>query len=108
MIKEVISATIKLVKFDNSVFLELNQMKARKVKDNHLLRETSEYRKVIKYFLYDFSREYSFDFIYTNILLPEITQTINEIKKDINNLSAWASLEAEIFSFGAICRGKMS
>jgi hypothetical protein len=104
IIKEVILGLLKLVKYDDNVFLELNQSKSKNLKEIHLYKETSTFRKTIKLFFQDISSFYGFNFFYGDILLPAFTQTVNEIKKDMNNISVWAEIEAEIFCFESICR----
>lgn len=104
LIKEVIHGLIRLVKYDDNVFLELNQSKSKNLKDIHLYKETSTYRKNIKIFFNDTSSFYSFNYFYGEILLPAISSTVNEIKLNMNNISVWSSLEAEIFCFESICR----
>ncbi len=57
-------------------------------------------------FLHDMTGMYSFNYVYTGILFPMITQTVSEIKVDMNNINLWAKMESEIFAFGCICRSK--
>lgn len=104
LFKEIIMGMMKLSQYDDSVFLDLNRTKSKNIKDMGLYKETSQFRKAIKIFFYDVTQIFGFRFFYFDILLPEISLTINEIKKDINNISVWGKLESEIFTFESICR----
>ena len=104
IIKEIILGFLKLVKFEDAVFLELNQTKTKHLKEIHSYRETNTYRKTIKLFFSDTSHFFGFNFFYFEILLPVFTNTVTEIKNDMNNISIWSALEAEIYCFETICR----
>jgi len=104
LFKDLHIGLLKLVKFDDNVFVELNQAKSRNLKDQHSYKETISYRKSIKMFFNDSSNYLGFDFLYNSIILPALTETIAAIKSDMNNITGWALLEAEIFGFQAICR----
>jgi hypothetical protein len=106
LINKIIISMMNLVKFEDSVFLELNKYKSKKIKEVHLYKEKQNYRKTIKLFLHDIAGILSFNYIYNVILLPAITQTVELIKINIDNVGAWASIEAEIFCFESICSSK--
>ncbi len=103
IVKELVFTFLKMIKYKNETFIELNQIDKNKIKDQDSFNETSKYRKTLKLFFEDLANFYSFNFIYSEILLPVITKTVNEIKQDINNVSAWADLETEIVLFACIC-----
>jgi hypothetical protein len=104
MLREVIYGLINLAKFEDSLFIELNQIKSKHLKNFDDYKETGNTRKTLKMFFSDMTRFYGFNFFYNSILLPMMTETINEIKKDSSNISAWAMFEVEIFCFESICR----
>jgi hypothetical protein len=103
IIKELVFNFLKMIKYKNETFIELNQTDKNRIKDQDSFNETSKYRKTIKLFFEDLANFYSFNFIYAEILLPVMTKTVNDIKQDINNVSAWADLETEIVLFSCIC-----
>lgn len=91
------------MKFKNETFLELNQTDKKNLNNREAYEYTSRYRKTLKLFLEDSVNFYSFNFLYYEILMPAISNSIQEIKLDMNNVSAWADLETEIVLFSCIC-----
>ena len=99
---------IKRLKFENSVFTELNLRRTKEVKDSSnslsdLYHETKEIRDSLKYFFQDYSNFFTFRHFYSNYLLPEIRHNIDILKEKPDNISAWASFEGDIYCFYCIC-----
>lgn len=103
---EMIHGFMHMVKYDDELFMQLNIPNNKKVKREDRFRDREDYRKAIKYFFQDFVMNYGFNFFYFKILFNEFTKTVQAIQLDLNNIRNWAMLEAEIYTFLSICRGK--
>ena len=99
---------IKRLKFDTSVFIELNVKRTKQIKDSSnnlsdLYHETKEIRDSLKYFFQDYSNFFTFKHFYSNYLVPEIKQNIDILKEKPDNIQAWSLLEGDIYCFYCIC-----
>ncbi len=97
-------AFIKLVKFEDNVFNQLNTSKTNSLKNDDAYTNTVKYRKTIKDFFKDMVNQLGFNFFYNNILFPAMSSTIAEIRKNVSNTTGWAILESLLFCFESICR----
>jgi hypothetical protein len=103
--KNLILGLMNLIRFGANLFAALNQSKTKAVKKEEEYKNISEYRKEIRLLFQEFSQTFGFNFVYFEILLPEMTQTIAAIKIKVDDMSLWAKLESEIYTFECICRG---
>jgi hypothetical protein len=102
---EVLFGLMKLLKFEDSVFILLNKSKTSALKNNTSYSNTIAYRKTIKIFFGDVVRFLGFNFFYNKIIFSALTDCITQIKTDMNNVTAWSSLEVVLYCFQAICKG---
>jgi hypothetical protein len=99
---------IKRLKFDTSVFTELNIKRTKDLKESsnslsELFYQTKEIRHSLKYFFQDYSNFFTFRHFYANYLLPEVKTHIDILKEKPDNISSWAALEGCLFCFYCIC-----
>lgn len=108
LLKDIFLGFLKLLKYDNNVFIELNKQKTKIFKNNDSYKDTEEYRTHLKVFFADMSNLYGFQTFYDNILFPQITESINFIKKDLTDITAWSYLEGLLYCFMSISRSKIN
>lgn len=99
---------IKRLKFETSVFTELNIKRTKDIKESSnslsdLYYQTKEIRHSLKYFFQDYSNFFTFRYFYSNYLLPEMKINIENLKEKPDNISSWASLEGCLYCFYCIC-----
>lgn len=104
MFIELIMNMMKLMQFDKNIFAELNVKKTKELRNNDEFTSVRDFRESIQEFFYDFARDYTFEFIYGEILFPQISKTIEEIKIKPNELLCWSRLEVLLYTFKCIAR----
>ena len=99
---QLIKNMINLMIFPNEVFSLLNINKTKSLKNNDEYNDIKDYRYSISFFLKDFTRDYSFNFVYDEIIFPEFYQTVELIKQNQNNINYWSKFEGILYSFSCI------
>ena len=99
---QLIKNMIELMKFPSHVFQLLNEKKTKYLKQDDEYNNIKDYRENLNSFLSDFTRIYSFNFVYNNIIYPEFLNTVQNIKENSNNLNHWSKFEAILYTFSCI------
>ena len=99
---QLIKNMIELIKFPSHVFQLLNEKKTKYLKQDDDYNNIKDYRENLNSFLSDFTRIYSFNFVYNNIIYPEFLNTVQNIKENSNNLNHWSKFEAILYTFSCI------
>lgn len=103
MFVQLILNMIKLMQFDPDLFKELNIKKTKSFRNNDDYCSVKNYRASIKEFFCDFMRDFSFDFIYTEIIFPQVSKTVEEIKSKPNDMHYWSRFEVLLYTFYCAC-----
>ena len=99
---QLIKNLVELIKFPSDIFKTLNEAKTKVLKHDDEYNNIKDYRYVIKQFLLNFTKDYSFNFIFNEILFPEFIKTVEKIKNNSNNLNYWSKFEAILYAFSSI------
>ena len=75
---QLIKNLIELIKFPSDIFKTLNEAKTKVLKHDDEYNNIKDYRYVIKQFLLNFTKDYSFNFIFNEILFPEFIKTVEK------------------------------
>ena len=94
---------ISLTKFDDDIFMKLNN----KNKESLCLNEeeyitTCDFRNVVWDILEDFIKYYRYNIIFDKILYPEINKIIIKIKENQKNINNWSKLENLLYIFSCL------
>ena len=104
MFIELVMNMMKLMQFDKTIFGELNVKKTKEFRNSDEYNAVKDFRDSLKEFFIDFARDYTFEFIYGEILFPQITKTVEEIKTKPNELQCWSRLEVLLYTFNCTAR----
>ena len=104
MFIQLIHNFIFLTKFEDDIFKELNISRTKNVENNDEYNYTIDYRVPIKEFLEDFTLNYGFEFIFSEIIFPEFSNLISKIKENPKNITLWNKLENILYIFSCISR----
>ncbi len=99
---QLIKNMINLMTFPYDIFKLLNENKTKKVKQYDDYINIKDYRYSIKNFLTNFTRSYTFNFVYINIIYPEFTKTVERIKENPDNLNHWSKFESILCALSSI------
>ena len=104
LFKQLISNFIILSKFDDEIFSQLNITLTKKLCDNDDYNRTLDFREALKEVLNDFTLNYGFNFIFSDILFPEFKNIVLKIKENPQNINNFCRFENLLFVFSCICK----
>ena len=104
MFIQLIHNIIFLTKFDDEIFVKLNQSKPKALKNDDDYTYAMDFRNSVKEFLEDFVSNYGFNFVFEEILYPEFTKIISNINQNKENMKLWCKLENILYIFSCICK----
>ena len=99
---QLIKNMINLMTFPYDIFKLLNENKTKKLKQYDDYINIKDYRYSIKIFLTNFTRSYTFNFVYINVIFPEFKKTVERIKENPNNLNHWSKFESILCALSSI------
>lgn len=104
MFIQLIHSIIFLTKFDDNIFVRLNQSKPKALKNDDDYTYTTDFRNSVKELLEDFVSNYGFSFVFEEVIYPEFTSIISKINQNKENMKLWCKLENLLYTFSCICK----
>jgi hypothetical protein len=80
LLKAIILGFFKLIRFENNIFIDLNQKKRKNIKDKEEYRSTEEYRDNLKPFFQDFSNFFTFEYFSISYYYLNLPRRSNRLR----------------------------